>query len=159
MSNLTREELLADEQRDRGAHALSGLTINQMVRRAHRNSYEKGWWDAQKRDAIDRKVLDGEAKAGDLDLYRVADTIPEKLMLIVTEAAEAMECYRDPKHAPAEAWTGEGGKPEGLPAELADIVIRIGDLCGALGIDLEAAVLSKMAHNERRAHRHGGKRA
>lgn len=131
------------------------LTINQMVRRAHQNSYDKGWWDAQKLPP--EEIQDPHASC--LDHRAVEATIPEKLMLIVTEAAEAMECYRDPDHAPTEAWTGEGGKPEGLPAELADIVIRIGDLCGALGIDLEVAVLAKMAHNERRAHRHGGKRA
>lgn len=48
-------------------------------------------------------------------------------------------------------------KPEGFASELADVLIRVFDLAGALGIDLEDAVQSKMAYNKTRPHRHGGK--
>lgn len=37
-----------------------------------------------------------------------------------------------------------------MAVELADAVIRIADLCGHLGIDLEAAIDLKMAYNETR---------
>lgn len=30
-----------------------------------------------------------------------------------------------------------GGKPEGIPIELADVIIRILDYCGYAGIDIE----------------------
>ena len=50
------------------------------------------------------------------------------------------------------------GKPEGVASELADTVIRIADMCGALGIDLEAAIVAKVAYNAGRPYRHGGKR-
>ena len=39
--------------------------------------------------------------------------------------------------------------------ERADAVIRIADLCGHLGIDLEAASDLKMAYNETRPFKHG----
>lgn len=47
------------------------------------------------------------------------------------------------------------GKPEGIAVELADAVIRIADLCGALGIDLEEVIAKKMGYNESRPYRHG----
>jgi NTP pyrophosphatase (non-canonical NTP hydrolase) len=39
--------------------------------------------------------------------------------------------------------------------ELADVAIRLGDLCGGLGIDLETEILNKMAINESRPYKHG----
>jgi len=48
-------------------------------------------------------------------------------------------------------------KPEGLPIEIADVVIRILDFCEANDIDLELALNLKLAYNETRAFRHGGK--
>lgn len=102
---------------------MAATGLNKVVVRAHATANEKGWWDD-----------------GDWNL-------PEKLMLIVTEVAEAMECYRD------------STKSKGLESELADIVIRVADLCGKLGIDLDRAVREKMDYNETRPYRHGGKRA
>ena len=37
----------------------------------------------------------------------------------------------------------------------ADVVIRVLDLCEALGIDLERAMVLKTAYNEGRPHKHG----
>lgn len=39
--------------------------------------------------------------------------------------------------------------------ELADAVIRIADLCGHLGIDLDAVIAEKMAYNAGRPYKHG----
>ena len=70
--------------------------------------------------------------------------VPEMMMLIVSEIAEAMEGYR------------KGLMDDHLPdrlsveVELADAVIRIGDLCGYLGLDLAGAVRDKMAYNQTR---------
>jgi len=52
-----------------------------------------------------------------------------------------------------------GTKPEGIPIELADTVIRILHTCGFYGIDLEGMIKLKMMFNETREIRHGGKRA
>ncbi len=51
-----------------------------------------------------------------------------------------------------------GAKPEGIPSELADVVIRVAHFCGANGIDLAAAVREKVAFNKTRPFKHGGKK-
>jgi len=46
-------------------------------------------------------------------------------------------------------------KPEGVPSEFADIIIRVLDACAAYGIDIDAAITEKMAYNETRPYKHG----
>lgn len=82
-------------------------------------------------------------------------TVGDRLMLMVTEVAEAMEEHRT-GHKPDEIYVLHD-KPEGIPIELADVVIRIADFCGLYGIDLEAALAQKLAFNQNRPYRHGGK--
>ena len=70
--------------------------------------------------------------------------VAEKLALIHSEASEALEGHRkglmDEKlpHRPA------------VEVELADLVIRAGDLAGALGLDLGGAIAEKMEYNRTR---------
>lgn len=78
------------------------------------------------------------------------------LALVATEVGEAME------DVIAGRWTTtmrEDGKPEGLGSEIADIVIRCGDICAQLGIDLEREVREKQVYNRTRPHMNGGKKA
>lgn len=46
-------------------------------------------------------------------------------------------------------------KPEGIPSELADVIIRALDIAAHLDIDIEKAVAEKMAYNRTRPKRHG----
>jgi NTP pyrophosphatase (non-canonical NTP hydrolase) len=117
-------------------------TMEDMQDRAHKTAVAKGWWDAQ-------------CEPGGLNREAVTATIPEKLCLIHSETSEALEDYRAGKMQTVARESD--GKPEGFPTELADIVIRVMDLAGALGIDLEREVRAKMAFNETRSYRHGGK--
>jgi NTP pyrophosphatase (non-canonical NTP hydrolase) len=48
-------------------------------------------------------------------------------------------------------------KPEGVPTEMADVVIRVMDFCAEHGIDLAGEILAKMEYNEGRPFQHGGK--
>lgn len=94
--------------------------------------------------------------------------VPEKLMLIVTELAEAMEAYR---HLPEDVlrWLAVGGSEppaqdkwleheENFEVELADTMIRMLDLCGALRIPIAGRICEKMAKNELRPVKHGKER-
>jgi NTP pyrophosphatase (non-canonical NTP hydrolase) len=81
-----------------------------------------------------------------------------RLMLIVSEAAEALEQIREGRGM-TEAYTlpAKPGKPEGVPSELADIIIRVQDLAGETGLDLDSVVAEKMAYNSTRPPMHGKK--
>jgi NTP pyrophosphatase (non-canonical NTP hydrolase) len=70
------------------------------------------------------------------------DNFAEKCMLTVTELSEAVEADRE-------------GNREHVAEELADTAIRLFDLCGSLGIDLEKEILNKMERNKKRPQRHG----
>lgn len=104
-------------------------------------------------------------------------TFGDSIALIHSEASEALEEFRNGHEfteiyynsfetQPAYSNNGqvhkddEGNlcKPEGIPIELADILIRVLHTAAAHGIDIEAALKLKMAYNETRAYRHGGKR-
>lgn len=82
--------------------------------------------------------------------------VPTLIVLMHSELSEALEEYRS-KHGPAEVYHGEDGKPEGIPVELADVVIRILHYCARHGVDLEAVLREKMNYNNTRKFRHGGK--
>lgn len=68
--------------------------------------------------------------------------IGEALMLIVTELAEAMEAHRIQDDA-------------NFKEELADSFIRLLDLCGGLGIDIEEEISKKSQKNKKRPYKHG----
>lgn len=75
------------------------------------------------------------------DTYKV----PAILALVHTEVSEAVEAFRhDDK--------------ENFIEELADVIIRVLDCAGGLGMDIDAAVRAKLEKNKTRGFRHGGKR-
>lgn len=79
--------------------------------------------------------------------------LPEALMLIVSEASEALEDLRDGK-LPEEIWYSDG-KPEGFPIELADILIRTLDLMVGIGVQPAEVLAIKMRYNLNRPFKHG----
>lgn len=113
------------------------LTIKKLVRVAHQTAVEHGWWDGHEHGVLPQS------------------TLAAKLALIHSEVSEALEPVRD--NANPREIDLSTGVPTGFPIELADIVIRVADLCGFLGIDLEDALWEKLDHNEGRSYRHGGK--
>jgi len=78
------------------------------------------------------------------------------LMLVVGELSEAHEQLRHGRQM-TERYYSEGSKPEGAPSELADVIIRVLDICGAYGIDIEAVVAEKMRYNAGRPFLHNKK--
>jgi NTP pyrophosphatase (non-canonical NTP hydrolase) len=119
--------------------------LNDMAADLYNVSSEHGFWEG-------KEVTVGGAGIG----VWTERELPEALMLIVSEAAEALEDYRDGK-GPDEFIYGPGNprKPEGIPSEMADIIIRALDVCGRYGIDIERALKEKIDYNRSRLFKHG----
>ena len=112
------------------------MNINELVAVSYQQAKDKGFHDH------DDKV-----------------TFGDRIALIHTEVSEALEAYRESGDPSCNyPRTEQAGKPEGVPSELADVVIRVADLCGTYGIDLQAAIEEKLAYNKTRPYRHGGKK-
>ena len=99
-----------------------------------------GWWGPKNQEGDRPDVLlirDGGTRFGKA-------LVAQKLCLIHSEVSEAMEGHR------------KGLQDDKLPhrpmieVELADAVIRIADLAGAMGLDLGGAIAEKLAFNAQR---------
>lgn len=101
--------------------------------------------------------------AVDRGFYEEQKELGTLLMLIVGELGEALEADRKMRWADLKAYQEAGKTPEAfrefvkdtVEDEIADTFIRTLDLCGALGIDIEAHVREKLKYNETREKRHG----
>lgn len=117
---------------DRVQIALAAMTLQKWC---HGLAFEAGWWT--------------DLKSGETLVSGPGETpkvnVPEKLMLIVSEAGEAMEGHRKglmDDHL------------EDVPmfvAELADVVIRAFDTAGGLGHELGTVIARKLQYNATRA--------
>lgn len=103
-----------------------------LVDLCHGASYRAGWWGAKEFDPI-IEILDNTRIGKAL--------VAEKLCLVHSEVSEGMEGHR------------KGLADDKLPhrsmleVELADAVIRIADLAGAMNLDLGGAIAEKLAFN------------
>lgn len=106
----------------------------QLCRASHANAVKKGFWAVE---------CDGGPRV-------TPDIIGSKIALMHSELSEALESARN-SHAP------DDKLPEmpGTLVEMADCVIRICDLVGAMGWDLGRAITEKMAYNANRPYKHG----
>jgi NTP pyrophosphatase (non-canonical NTP hydrolase) len=134
------------------------MHIEELIKKSHDMAKSKGFWEAPDRN------------------------VPEMLMLIVSEVSEALEALRKEKYAvttvssdlhsdlqvnafdeefdynPAQ-WKEafESTIKNSFEDELADVAIRLFDLCGGLNIDLAKHIELKMHYNSTRGYKHGKK--
>ena len=129
--------------------------MKDLIKRAHGTAKEKGFWDTPR-------------------------NVSEMLMLVVSELAEAQEALRKDHFAKPLSVVSlshdlelantdeefELNVPEwkekfeqhiksSFEDEIADVAIRLFDLCGGLGIDLEKHIELKMKYNSMRGYKHG----
>ena len=129
LSKEQREELtsnLAEEKE---------LTINGLVKQAHENAVNKGFWDTYNR------VIDELWSKDYVEDIRTA-YINQFLILTIGEISEAVEGLRK-------------GDADNFKEELADVYIRLSDLVGGLEIDIETEIKKKMDKNKTREKMHG----
>ena len=112
---------------------LDALTIYGLVNDAHKMAVEHGFWTS----------------------FKDTSKIPEKLMLVVSELSEALEEYRAGGSISDVRLEDGTKKPIGFATEIADAVIRLADLAGEYGIDLEDVIRTKMEFNKTRPFKHG----
>lgn len=114
------------------------MEINKLVEVAHKNAVVHGFWDDWEyiRELNETVGIDDHVD----DIQN--SLISKRLMLIVGEVSEAMEGLRKNDKA-------------NFKEELADIIIRLADLCGGLNIDLATEINKKMVINKDRPYKHG----
>jgi NTP pyrophosphatase (non-canonical NTP hydrolase) len=131
--------------------------MEQLIKKAHEVAKEKGFWETER-------------------------NVPEMLMLVVSELAEALEALRKDHYADkaivkdlhddieinkhddefnimSGPWKAgfEKNIKSSFEDEIADVAIRLFDLCGGLGIDLQKHIELKMMYNSMRGYKHGKK--
>jgi len=131
--------------------------MKNLISQAHEMAKSKGFWEGERNK-------------------------PEMLMLVVSELAEALEALRKDHYADQDVveslshdieldrtdeefmlkainWktSFEQGVKSSFEDEIADVAIRLFDLCGGLGVDLEKHIEMKMKYNSMRGYKHGKK--
>lgn len=133
---------------------LTGLTICGLL--ANDNSRNKGFWETPKlyEDLVAEMTASGNYSKADFALLeaKFSRNIGEALMLVVSEAAEALECARKDIDKPAEHI--DPAQFSNLEEEFADMIIRILELGYGLNLSVGAAVVAKMKYNETRPYKH-----
>ena len=129
------------------------LTLQELIKQSYENAKAHGFWDESFNPRC-RFILE------------------EKLLLLHAEITEAFEEIRNYRQTDkldfnitkeiitdAVYTTMHPSKPEGFITEIADIFIRLADLCGALqeecGFDIEKMINIKHEYNKTRPHKHG----
>ena len=132
------------------------MTINELVKNAHENAVKHGFWDYPLDFGTSIALIHSELSEA-LEEHRNGNP------MIYYPHSKCMECggrcvpdvVDECPDNPETCGAYQKGNPEGIAVELADAVIRIADLCGYMGIDLESVISEKMKYNESGPYRHG----
>ena len=106
------------------------MNLSELQREAHAIAKDHGWWDEER-------------------------TFGDLIALVHSELSEALEAYRDYGDTDAHwRWHDHDGKevrrPEGVPFELADVVIRVADMAEWEGVELQSEIETLRRENDER---------
>lgn len=124
------------------------MNINDLVLEVHNNAKEHGWWNGPERTFGELIALCHSELSEALEEFRNGYDFKQTYYSFGRQCQTNIPSYRN---------SVKIDKPEGIPSELADVVIRIMDMCGHYGIDLEKAIMEKHEYNKSRPYKHGGK--
>jgi NTP pyrophosphatase (non-canonical NTP hydrolase) len=113
--------------------------LNQLSKAIFEHNLRAGWWSNEDLANLECRTVGGKYNKETITL------VTAKLMLVVTEIAEAVEGLRKglmDDHLPHRSM---------LEVEIADAQIRLADISGFLGLDVGGALIEKRAYNAKRA--------
>ncbi len=127
--------------------------LNKLRDEIHSNAKNHGWWEEERSFGEIIALCHSELSEA-LEEYRSGYKSTE----IYHNCERDYDCgLYEPDGDNIECFGCSRHKPEGIPIELADCIIRILDYCGKEGIDIEEAIRIKHEYNKSRPYRHGGK--
>lgn len=108
---------------------------------------------AKKLEILKEDIHDNAIEHGWYDEPR---TFVEMIAICHSELSAALEDYMN-NYRLKKIWEDGKGEPCGTPMELADVIIRVLEICGYYDIDIGDAVIQKHEYNKSRPYRHGNK--
>lgn len=119
------------------------MNLNELRNESYRIAKSKGWHDedAPRATLGDRCALIISELSEALEEYRVTGNDGTRTIYFAGPGSSVRECIPAASIADAMAKAEAGNKPEGVPIEMADVAIRIGDLAGRYALDLEKVAI------------------
>lgn len=123
-------------------------------KRIYDTAFEHGWWEEDRTFGDIIALMHSELSEA-LEHFRDGDNMHEIKFMHATNC-RLFGQYTD---VATPGWHGCSciPKPDGVAVELADVIIRILDAAQGKDIPVLQAIAIKMAYNDTRPYRHGGK--